>query len=454
MKKSIIYMAALIAAAGFTACDNDFEQPPYQQAGTTETVEANTTIAELKEAFTQDINFFNTLIGTKENGEHYIVRGRVTSDTRAGNVFKKVCIEDETGGLIFSVNVSRLYETAPFGQEIVVDCTGMYYGNYGYGVQVGSEPSTGSATSAPDRMPELMWESHMTAIGIPEPSKVNVHEVTIDDLKALYNDPATRLQWQGYLVRVKDVKFQTPGVTLGAENASNNSVYIIPAGGGSDRVAINTSGYSTLWDIYAPTGEGDITAVLSQYNTAWQLALNDAEGIGDTFIPWVPLPEPLFSETFKTSQGDFTIQNVSLDPAITYVWSHDTYGYMKASAYLGQSYASDSWLVSPTLDLTDVEEPALNFDHCTNKFPDLETAKRQVSVAVSAGNDNWDVLEIPDWSTNADWNFVNSGVIDLSQYAGQKIQIGFHYTSENGASGTWEVKNVALTGNGTIKVIK
>ena len=70
MKKSIIYMAALLAAAGFTSCQDDFERPPYYETGDIK-IEANTTIEELKNAFTQDVNFFNTPIGTKENGEHY-----------------------------------------------------------------------------------------------------------------------------------------------------------------------------------------------------------------------------------------------------------------------------------------------------------------------------------------------------------------------------------------------
>ncbi|MBD5225134.1 MAG: hypothetical protein HDS68_04085 [Bacteroidales bacterium] len=455
MKKSIIYIAALFAAAvGFTACDNDFEIPPYQEAGTTgETIaEANTTIAELKEAFTQDVDYFNTPIGTKDNGEHYIIRGRVTSNTRAGNVFKKVCVEDATGGVIFSVNSSYVYQTAPFGQEIIVDCTGMYYGNYGAGVQIGSQPQGASATSAPERMPEDMWKDHVTAIGIPDPSKVTVHEVTVPELKDLFNNPETRLEWQGLLVKINDCRFQSPGVQLGVENASNNSVYLTAAEGGNATIAINTSGYSTLWNIYAPSGTGSVTGVLSRYRNDWQLALNDADGIGDTFKAWEPGPEPIYSESFQTNIGKFTIENISLAEALTYVWSHDSYGYMKASAYVGQSYASDSWLISPLLDLSEVEEPGLTFDHCTNKFPSLDVAKQQVSLAVRTEGGEWNTVAIPEWSTNADWTFVNSGNIDLAAYSGKKIQIGFHYTSQNDASGTWEVKNFAITGKGTITV--
>ena len=173
----------------------------------------------------------------------------------------------------------------------------------------------------------------------------------------------------------------------------------------------------------------------------------DGTGGGDT-------PEPgnaLWSASFKTSEDGFVIHNVELASALTYVWTHDaSYGYMKASAYVGQSYASDSWLMSPLLDLTAAKNPVLTFDHVTNKFPDLATAQKQVSLAVSVDGAAWQTLAIPEWSNNASWTFVNSGNIDLSAYAGHKIKLGFHYTSQDGVSGTWEIKNIAINGTGAI----
>jgi len=45
---------------------------------------------------------------------------------------------------------------------------------------------------------------------------------------------------------------------------------------------------------------------------------------------------------------------------------------------------------------------------------------------------------------------VASGDIDLSAYAGKKFQVAFHYTSTTESAGTWEVKNFAINGNGTL----
>lgn len=51
------------------------------------------------------------------------------------------------------------------------------------------------------------------------------------------------------------------------------------------------------------------------------------------------------------------------------------------------------------------------------------------------------VATIPVRSAGKDWNFVNVGPIDLSEYKGQTVNIGFKYTSTSTAAATWELKN-------------
>ena len=43
---------------------------------------------------------------------------------------------------------------------------------------------------------------------------------------------------------------------------------------------------------------------------------------------------------------------------------------------------------------------------------------------------------------------MDAGTVDLSSYAGKKIEIGFHYTSSAAANlaGTWEIDAVRVTG--------
>ena len=152
-----------------------------------------------------------------------------------------------------------------------------------------------------------------------------------------------------------------------------------------------------------------------------------------------------YSETFGSSQGGFTIENVSLSPSLSYVWKYDdSYHYMKASAYVsGASYASDSWLISPMITLG--TSSVFSFDQAVNQFKTLDVSKQQISVAIRPEGGSWQTLTVPSWPTSLSWNFVSSGNISLAAYSGQKVQLGFHYTSEDGSSGAWEIKNVLVT---------
>ncbi len=159
----------------------------------------------------------------------------------------------------------------------------------------------------------------------------------------------------------------------------------------------------------------------------------------------------LYSESFATSQGDFTIENVELG-TLSYVWKWNSYNsdsYMKASAYNKTCIAADSYLVSPLFDATKASEMVLTFDHAVNKFGS-DLAKEQATLVAREEGGEWQSVAIPTYGTNKDWNFVASGDIDLSAYAGKKFQVAFHYTSTTESAGTWEVKNFAINGNGTL----
>lgn len=154
----------------------------------------------------------------------------------------------------------------------------------------------------------------------------------------------------------------------------------------------------------------------------------------------------IFSESFASGQGNFTIETVSMAEGLSYVWKYDeTNKYMKASAFVGSAKASDSYLISPVIDLAGATAPVLTFEQIINKFPSVDVAKQQISVcAREEGASAWTKLEMSEFGSNDGWKWIGSGDISLSAFAGKKIQIAFHYTSTDEASGTWEVKNVAV----------
>lgn len=154
-------------------------------------------------------------------------------------------------------------------------------------------------------------------------------------------------------------------------------------------------------------------------------------------------------ESFATGQGNFTIEDKQLPEGGTYVWKHDTFNddnYMKASAYIGGAKASESWLVSPAIDLSQATTATLTFDH-THKFIGTPVENFISLWVTETSAENWQQLSIDKYGTNNDYTFVTSSV-DLSAYAGKTIKFAFKYVSTTDAAGTWEIKNVKVVANG------
>ena len=161
----------------------------------------------------------------------------------------------------------------------------------------------------------------------------------------------------------------------------------------------------------------------------------------------------LYSETFGTNQGAFTIDNKVLPEGASYVWAWASAKYgMKASAYIsGAAHASESWLVSPKFDCTNATALTLSFSEAANFFKSAENVSAYTSVKVKeVGTDTWTDLTLSARASGTAWTFTDGITADLSAYVGKKMQIAFVYTSSAELAGTWEVKNFELKGKGEV----
>lgn len=160
----------------------------------------------------------------------------------------------------------------------------------------------------------------------------------------------------------------------------------------------------------------------------------------------------LLDESFATSQGAFTIDNKVMPSELTYVWNHDDRngGYMKASGHINKptpvDYATESWLISPELDLTTATTATLTFDHAINFAKDMQA--QQTLWVKEVGTENWQQVTIATYPAGNSWDFISSGNIDLSAQKGKKVQLGFKYVSTDQGAATWEIKNVKVVADG------
>ncbi len=171
-----------------------------------------------------------------------------------------------------------------------------------------------------------------------------------------------------------------------------------------------------------------------------------------------PDPAPvggLFDVEF-TSNAGFTFEDGTLPTGLNFVWTRDAnYNYMKASGYYKQNYAVDgAYLVSPVADLAGLSEVTLTFDQCVGHFKDASgtfiSPDPFCKICVREEGGEWgqpiDIPSFPAVASGKNFSSFEVVSINISAYAGKKIQVGFRYSSTTATAGTWEIKSAKLTG--------
>lgn len=151
------------------------------------------------------------------------------------------------------------------------------------------------------------------------------------------------------------------------------------------------------------------------------------------------------------NDGGFTVQDIALT-GVSHVWKSDaSYGW-KASAFMNNTnYETESWLLTPAIDLSEAMTPQLSFEEAhkflgTNKISDYMMVKVSTDYVDDVESCTWEDVEIDEtqWSDGQSWDFYKVGPYSLSAYVGQVIRIAFVYKSTSSAAPTWEIKNVLV----------
>lgn len=450
--KSLLGATLALAACGaMVSCNDEFDRPPVivPQA----TIDANTAISEFKNMY-WDVAVANKVdtVGLTADGDSIIIGGRIISSDKEGNIYQQVIIEDASGAISIRVRGYDLYQKYQYGQDLRINVTGLVVGGYGQQIQIGT-----LYNNAVGGMEPTEFGLRAQINGLAEPEKINIPVLDPKEVVAFGTDRAKREEWGWRCVQLDSVSFDGGGTLAWTDapgqTGSTNRTLIGPDG---SKLTVRTSNKSTFAGETLPAGKGCVRAILGYYNSTWQLTVmnpaTDCFGFAGSStstpdIPDTPSPtEVVFSETFESGWGQFTIENVSIAPELASVWSTYTTGKcLKATAYAGGvDLAADSYLVSPVIDLTSATAAVVNFEHAGKFFADETAMKQNATVCARVeGSKEWTTLVIPNYFSNADWTFVPSGDIDLKAFVGKKVQIALHYVSTTKA-GTWEVKNLTV----------
>lgn len=452
--KSIFAVMTAIASLGFASCDNDFDRPPVILPEAT--YEANMTIAEFKQQF-WDVAQSNSsaVIPLSADGDSIILGGRIISSDEDGNIYQHVYLRDETAAIDIRIYGSGIYESYPMGQDVRINVTGLLVGGYGTQMQIGTEYNGGVGG-----MDEDVFFVRAQRNGLPTAETVTPKVVTLGELQSKIGNKEALIEWQCQLIKMENVSFvgggslkwsDTPGQTGTTTRQLKDSE--------GKTIDVRTSNKSTFASEVLPKGNGSIIAILGYFNGKWQLSfMNPESGCIDGF-EFVDAPEtpvtpdtPTTGETFFTALGedaasiDWAYESNSADGVET-VWSWKEYSgkhYLNASAFVGSvAHAAKAYAISPVIDMSARKSAKLSFDHAA-KF---QTTLRSLCCPVvrEEGASAWTELTVPTWPEAGSWTFVSSGDIDLSAFAGKKVQIGFKYGSDATGADTWEIKNVKIS---------
>lgn len=166
------------------------------------------------------------------------------------------------------------------------------------------------------------------------------------------------------------------------------------------------------------------------------------------------IPNAYYSNTFLEGDGGFTIYDIERDASLSYIWQNTSQYGWKSTGYNGstkKNTKSESWIVSPAINLTNAENPELVFDEAMKFLASDSKISDNVKVMVSTNFEGdvktakWDELEVKNGTKGNSWDFVTITPISLVKYIGKPVHIAFQYLSTETVATTYEVKNLVVS---------
>jgi|GEM_PF-497369 len=158
-----------------------------------------------------------------------------------------------------------------------------------------------------------------------------------------------------------------------------------------------------------------------------------------------------YTADFTKGVNDFVINNKVFPYVFDAIWTNSAADGMAANAFKDDThkYATESWLYSPFVDLTNAKKPILVFNHIVNFFASMDVAKDQTSLWIRKQGGTWRQLAISfSYPDELSGTPRESEDVNLADYVGSKVQIAFKYISdETHEAGKWQILNVSLKEN-------
>ena len=498
MKLKKLFLAALSVFA-FAAC-TDTPDSPYDFPGTggnggttQEGVYINETFATSFGVFTTQqtvgdtpwVIDYNTakatsyVDGTNKAATSWLISSPVdfTEETEAYVAFEYIIRYSESGKvannhqLLISADytgdpAAATWTDLPYGAVEGADWATFYKANVAVPAEFLGKSGVVFALRYTATTKASTWEvknfkvAHGTADAPEEPEEAQ--EYTVAEALAAFTGVATPAVVKGYIVGTVDGQVYTEGCRFSGTAESKTNILIADNADETD--------YNNCMPVQLPSGavRNALNLVENPSNYKKQVTLTGSlekyfgvpglKTVTKYEIEGVTPEEPetpegaYISETFATSFGAFTTQ----ETVGNYPWIID-YSTAKATSYVdtdGDGKAetnkeATSWLVSPTIDLTNENEAYIAFEYIIRY---AESGKVADNHQLLICNDFSGDVATASWTNipygtveGADWTtFYKANVAVPAEFLGKNtVTFALRYTATTKA-GTWEVKNFVV----------
>lgn len=382
----------------------------------------NTTIAELKAMSVGAYSLITSDI---------VIEAVVAANDFSGNLYKQLFLQDATGGIELTVNLTRLYIDFPLGTKVRINCKGMYVGSYHNAIKLGGL----NGSDIGWLLPSLFYQN-VSIIGVG-----NIVAPKLVTIATLHDSLI------GRLVKLNEVQFVGSEVGLAwfvpdPAYPNNTSINRNLEDFWGDKVFVRNSKYASFANSVLPSNSGEFTAILSKYDNDFQLYVRTLDDVKLT-QPRIERETPI-NETFVTATLNQPIDINGWQSKVvagTKNWIAKDVGTatdkrcaeMNAVNVIGET-SNTAWLISPQVDLSAISPRYLSFRTQYANWKDYVSLELYVSSnynGVDPTLATWTKVENAYIvkSTDAAAVWVSSGIVNLSAYSGN-VHFGFKYVRE------------------------
>lgn len=404
MKRTLFILPVIIVS--LSSCKKEVDSPPINTINASQII----TVDSLRN--------WELLTGPTSITEDLSVYAVVTMDESSGNIYKQLYIQDHTAAIQVRLSSSSDFKV---GDSVRIALKGAYLSDYAGVIQLDSiDPAT-----------DIIKQS---SGNVKAPETKTIGEITLED--------------EGRLIKIENVQFQYSELIntfADAVNQSSENRMLEDCDG--NVIIVRTSGFANFAGTDLPTGNGSIVCIVNQFNGELQLIIRSFEEIklsGTRCAGQLLFKD--FDDNSVTSGGWIVQQVIGVE-----TWTTSTAGgapdpYGVIDNFNGSNSQTESWLISPALDLSNSTTADLSFENaCNYNGAALELL---ISTNYSGTGDPNGATWVPltaNWSTGS-WLWVNSGIIDLSGYLQSNVRIAFKYTGSTTDGKTWEIDDIEING--------